>query len=274
MSRLSKLLIIIAVFLAIVIGYSYAVAATGPVAPLGRASFVKFMNPDFYPGHPHSQLLAKYAEDRGSQCALVVHFAGSSNYKSYQEGNTYIIEMGFVDSAGAKEDIDWGQAMQYFLFGVPDNKWTYRVNGIEFKNYDDAMNEVKTEAQEHGQVGPIPMVWHGSARAGSPIINPGCGFPLYYYICWKQYGRFAAYYYAVSGMIFPYISDPFARYELTNAQTLQQAYTSGRLNYTVLTTSEKQAINKSLTYPTIFPSVYQEIVSKPETAQAPVTTFD
>ena len=270
MSKLTKLLIIIAAFLAIVIGYSYAAAANGPVEPLGRAAFVKFMNPDFYPGHPHSQLLAKYAEDRGSQCALVIHFAGSSSYKSYQQGDVYIIEMGFVDSAGAKEDIDWGQAIQYFLFGVPDDKWTYRVNGIEFSNFTDAMNEVTKEAQEHGQVGPIPMVWHGSARGGSPIINPGCGFPLYYYICWKEYGRFAAYYYVVQGLIFPYLNSPFAKYELTNAQQLQTAYTSDRLDYTVLSTSEKQGINQSLTNSALFPSVYQEIVSQTETPQAAV----
>ena len=68
---------------------------------MGRLSFVKVENPDMFPGHPHSQLLANYAAERGSPCVLVVHFAGSSNYRSYEEnindtsfndGRVYVIE--------------------------------------------------------------------------------------------------------------------------------------------------------------------------------------
>ncbi|MGZ7096235.1 MAG: hypothetical protein ACXVHU_07170, partial [Methanobacterium sp.] len=85
--------IIIVVILLLLGVYSYIVTLNGEIEPVGRLSFVKLANPDMYPGHPHSQLLAKYAEERNSKCALVVHFAGSSNYRSYQEGDVYIIEM-------------------------------------------------------------------------------------------------------------------------------------------------------------------------------------
>jgi hypothetical protein len=82
-----KKFIIIAIFsiLAIIILYSYITVSNGPINPLGRLSFVKIENPDMYPNHPHSVLLAKYAADRGSKCALVVHFVGSSNYRSYPQ---------------------------------------------------------------------------------------------------------------------------------------------------------------------------------------------
>lgn len=265
-----KVLIVVVAFIALIIGYSYAVSANGPVEPVGRASFVKFLNPDFYPGHPHSQLLAKYAEDRDSKCALVVHYAGSSNYMNYESDGVYIIEMGFISSEGAQTEINWGQAFQYFLFGIPDGTWKFRVNGQDYNNYDDAMNAVETMAIEHGQQGPIPMVWHGSVREGSPILNPGCGFPLYYYICWKEYGRFPAYYFAIKGLLFPYFNNPYTMYELTNSQQLQQAYVSGRLGYTVLSENQKEAVKMSLTNPSIFPIVYQNILSQPETPQAPV----
>ena len=91
MKWISVLLVII-----LLIGfYSYFTVSNGSIAPLGRLGFVKFANPDMYPGNLHSELLAKYAEERGSKCALVVHFAGSSNYRSYQEGDVYIIEACF-----------------------------------------------------------------------------------------------------------------------------------------------------------------------------------
>ena len=37
---------------------------------------------------------------RGSKCALVVHFAGDSNYRHYMEGDVMIIEMAFIDTKG------------------------------------------------------------------------------------------------------------------------------------------------------------------------------
>ena len=66
MKKSSEIILIVLGIIAIIAMYSYAVAATGPVEPLGRAAFVKLLNPDFYPDHPHSQLLEKYAADRGS----------------------------------------------------------------------------------------------------------------------------------------------------------------------------------------------------------------
>ena len=212
-------------------GYLYVSSSVGDVQPLGRLSFVKLANPDMYPGHSHSELLAQYAQQRGSKCALVVHFKGSSNYLSYNDSGVYIIEMAFESSAGSTTNIDWNQALQYFLFGVPDNEWKIVVNGKEFDTYDEAWAEVMKEAKAHGQQGPIPMVWHGTVRAGSPVINPGCGFPLYYYICWKQYGRFAAYYYVLSGYIFPYLNDPYRNFELQHSSELQYYYTHNMLNY-------------------------------------------
>jgi len=267
MKKSSEIILIVLGIIAIIAMYSYAVAATGPVEPLGRAAFVKLLNPDFYPDHPHSQLLEKYAADRGSPCALVVHYAGTSNYRSYQDDDVYIIELGFVSSAGPQTEIDWGQALQYAIFGVPDDAWKFRINGVDYDNFDDAWAVVMEEAQAHGQQGPIPMVWHGSARSGNPILNPGCGFPLYYYICWKQYGRFAAYYYAVSGLIFPYFNSPFKNFELKNYKVLQSAYTSGRLDYTKLSESEIEGINASLSDPSIFTSVYMNILSKRQNGQ-------
>ena len=84
--------------LVLIVGYSYITVSNGPIQPLGRLAFVKLANPDFFPGHPHSQLLEKYAEERGSKCALVVHMYGGSNYRSYQEGNVYIIEVAYIDT--------------------------------------------------------------------------------------------------------------------------------------------------------------------------------
>ena len=83
----------------LLIGYSYIITANGPIEPLGRDGVVKFLNQDMYLGHPHSKLLAKYADERGSKTALVVHFGGSSNYRSYHE-DVYIIELAFIDTQG------------------------------------------------------------------------------------------------------------------------------------------------------------------------------
>ncbi len=226
-----KWYIVLLVILIFFGGYLYISSETGDVQPLGRLSFVKLANPDMYPGHSHSELLAQYAQQRNSKCALVVHFKGSSNYRSYNDSGVYIIEMAFESPAGSTANIDWGQAVQYFLFGVPDNEWKFMVDGKQFNTYDGAWAEVMAEAKAHGQQGPIPMVWHGTARAGSPIINPGCGFPLYYYICWKQYGRFAAYYYVIAGSIFPYLNDPYRNFELQHSSELQYYYTHNMLNY-------------------------------------------
>jgi hypothetical protein len=161
-----KWLWVVLAILALIVGYSYITVVNGPIEPLGRTAFVKLANPDFYPGHPHSQLLAKYAEERGSKCALVCHFGGSSNYRSYKEGNVFIIELAFIDTqgTGAAGPTNYLDSIKIALFGVPDGRYKYKSDGIVFNTYDEAMIHVNTLAQEHGQQGPIPMVWHGDAR--------------------------------------------------------------------------------------------------------------
>ena len=51
-------LVVLAVIL-LIVGYAYVSTVNGPITPEGRLSFVKVANPDMYPGHLHSQLLAK-----------------------------------------------------------------------------------------------------------------------------------------------------------------------------------------------------------------------
>jgi hypothetical protein len=239
-----KWLLVLLAILALIVGYSYITVSNGPIEPLGRISFVKLLNPDFYPGHPHSQLLAKFAEERGSKCALVCHFAGSSNYRSYQEGDVFIIEMGFIDTqgTGAAGPTDYLDSLKIALFGVPDGRYKYKSDGITFNTYDEAMNHVYTLAQEHGQQGPIPMVWHGDARSGNPILVQGDGLPLYFQILRNTYGVIPAYVYMIYGMVFPYFNDPYASFELQHATELQQKYTSGELDFTKITQGNIQQV--------------------------------
>lgn len=231
------------VILALIIGYSYITVSNGPIEPLGRLSLVKIANPDMYPGHPHAKLLGQYAVDRGSQCALVLHFAGSSNYRSfpeavnetsYQQGSVYIIEVAFIDTQGggskSMSQINPLDSLNVALFGVPDGRYKYMSDGTIYNTYDEMMAHVNTLAKQHGQQGPIPMVWHGSVRSDSPIIDPGCGFPLYFQILTKNYGIIPAYVYTVYGLLFPYLNSPYWKYELTHSSQLQQLYNEGDLN--------------------------------------------
>ena len=212
-------------------GYLFISVLIGPVEPIGRLGFVKFSNPDMYPGHIHSQDLAQYAHQQGSKCALVVHYAGDSNYRHYKEGDVTIIELAFVDRVNrAKTDIDWNDVFKTFMYGIPKDRWQYKADGKIFENYDDAMAYVNKLAAENGQKGPMPMVYHGTVRAGNPIINQGCGFPLYVQIIWYQYGRLAAYYYIITGMIEPYLDLSSRFFELQHASELQYYYTHGFLN--------------------------------------------
>lgn len=217
----------------VILGYSFITVSNGPISPLGRTAFVKLANPDFYPGHPHSELLAKYAEDRGSKCALIVHFGGSSNYRSYQDGNVFIIELAFIDSqgSGAAGPIDYLDSLKLAIFGVPDGRYKFKSDGVVYDNYDEAMEHVYTLARKHGQEGPLPMAWHGSARQGNPVLIQGCGLPLYFYILQKNYGMIPAYVYTLSGMIFPHIYNPYRNYELGHASELQELYRAGHLDY-------------------------------------------
>lgn len=227
--RYNKLLGLAVIFLFIG-GYVHTINIDGDIEPLGRLGFVKFQNPDMYPGHEHSKILAKYAEDRGSKCILVVHFGGSSNYSHYSEGNVTILEMAFIDKKGLTTNIDWREVIDAFLFGIPDDRWKFRADGIEFNTLDEALGYIYGLAEEHGQEGPIPMVYHGTVREGDPLINQGCGFPLYYYITWEKYGRIAAYYYFIKGALFPFFNLPTWKYELQHASELQRLYNMGKLD--------------------------------------------
>ncbi|MGF7117771.1 hypothetical protein [Methanobacterium oryzae] len=225
-----KFLIILVIIFLFIGGYIYTINTSGEIEPLGRLAFVKFHDPDMYPGNYHSTLLAQYAEDRNSKCALVVHFAGNSSYRHYREGNVTILQLAFIDKKGATTTIDWGEVVNSFLFGIPDDRWKFRADGIEFNTLDEALNYIYSLAEERGQVGSIPMVYHGTVRAGDPLINQGDGFPLYYYITWEKYGRIAAYYYFIQGALFPFFNLPTWRYELQHASELQRLYNTGKLS--------------------------------------------
>ncbi|MDP1552870.1 MAG: hypothetical protein Q8M06_07640 [Methanobacteriaceae archaeon] len=212
--------------------YLFISTQTGLVEPVGRLALVKLSNPDMFPNRPHPEVLAQYAEKRGSKCALVVHFAGDSNYRQFKQGNVTIIELAMVDPEGLRTDIDWGEVISTFVLGPDFSKYNYRADGIEFDNLDDALDYVEKLAKKKGQEGPIPMVNHGNVRTGEIFLNPGCGFPLYVQIVWKEYGRFAAYYYIVRGLIEPYFNNPYAFYEISHASSLQKLYNQGDLDYT------------------------------------------
>ncbi len=229
--------------LVFITAYSYITVSNGPITPLGRLSFVKMENPDMFPDHPHSELLANYAAERGSACALVVHFAGSSNYRSYNQtvqtnksNNTtvYIIEASYIDTEGigsaSIKQINLLDSLKVAILGIPDGRYVYVSDGNIYKNYDELMYHVNQVAYMNGQQGPIPMVWHGTVRTDNPNINPGCGFPLYFQILTKTYGIFPAYVYTIYGLIFPYLNDPYRDYELSNATSLQKLYNTGQLN--------------------------------------------
>ncbi len=227
---------------AVILVYSFVVVSLGPIDPLGRLSFVKLENPDMYPGHPHSTLLAQYAQKKGSKCALVLHFAGSSDYSSYIEqndqsntkDNVYIIEVAFIDTKGAGStslsQINFLDSINVALFGVPDGRYKYMSDGVVYNTYDQMMKHVMTVAKQHGQQGAIPTVYHGTVRTDNPIINPGCGFPLYFQILTKTYGIVPAYIYTFTGMLFPYLSNPYRDFELLHSSELQYYYNNGFIN--------------------------------------------
>lgn len=221
------------VVIIILVGFLYVSTSTtsDTIQPLGRLAFVKIANPDMFPGHVHANLLAQYAEERNSKCAIVIHYAGSSNYRNFMNGEVYIIEMAFMDTAGAQVNIDWNQVIDYGLNGVPDDKWNYKVDGEIYDKFDDAWNRVKQMSKQHGQEGPIPIVWHGTVRQGDIFINPGCGFPLYYQICCKEYGHLGGIMQTATGSIFPYFNNPYRAYEIEHAPELQYYYTHNMLNY-------------------------------------------
>jgi len=224
---------VLLVIILLIGAYSFSITLAGPIEPLGRLGFVKFANPDMYPGHPHSELLAQYAEKRGSKCILVCHFAGSSDYSSYMEGDVYIMELAFIDTqgTGAADNVNYLDSLKIALFGVPDGRYKFKTDGRVFRSYDKAMDYIYRKAKRHDQEGRIPMVWHGTSRSENPIINQGCGFPLYFYIMSKEYGAIPAYIYTLAGILFPYFEDPYRNFELLHSSQLQELYTSGELDY-------------------------------------------
>lgn len=225
-------LVILAVLL-LIVGYAYVSTLNGPITPEGRLAFVKVANPDMYPGHLHSQLLAKFANESGSKSILVVHFAGDSNYRCYKEGNVEILELAFVDTqgTGAAGDTNYWDSLKIALFGVPDGRYQYKTDGKIFTNLDDALNYLYGIAEKNGQEGPIPMYWHGTARKDNPMFAQGCGFPLFFDIVRKKYGIIPAFVYTLRGMIMPYFTDPYANFELQHATELQNYYQEGMINF-------------------------------------------
>ena len=255
-----KWLLVALGIIVIIIGYSYVTVSNGPIDPLGRLSFVKLANPDMYPGHPDSELLAKYAEERGSKCALVVHFTGSSNYRSYEEDNDtdsnstsfnqsgiYIIEVGFIDTQGTGSSnlsqINLLDSLKVALLGIPDGRYKYMSDGVVYNTYDEMMAHVNELAKEHGQQGPIPMLWHGTVRQDNPILVQGCGFPLYFQILTRTYGIIPAYVYMIKGMIFPYFNNPYRDFQLKNYAQLQSYYEQGLLNENYKTVNDSYQYN-------------------------------
>lgn len=223
--------VILILLVLIVAVFSYVSSLSGPYAPMGRLSFVKILNPDISPGNPHSTLAAKYAKERGSNTVLVVHLAGHrSGYPNYWEGDVYIMELGFIDKQrGYSTKVDWGDVIQGFLFGQANDRYDYVSDGKIFHNLDDALAYLDKKAAQNGQVGPRLMFWHGTVRSDNPIINQGCGLPLYYQICDHYYGRLGAYYYVITGIIFPYLNSPYRNFELMNSAQLQYDYNHGLL---------------------------------------------
>lgn len=230
------LLIVLAVLaiLALIIGYSYVTVSNGPIEPVGRLAFVKLANPDMYPGHAHAQLVENLTKEYNSKTVLVVHMAGGANYCSYQQGDVYVITVAFIDTQGigsaSLNQINFLDSLKVALFGVPDGRYKYMSDGVIYNSYDEMMNHVNKLAKEHGQQGPIPMFWHGTVRNGTPILTPGCGFPLYFQILTKNYGIIPAYTYMVSGLIYPYLKNPFRNFEIQNATQLQDYYNKGLIN--------------------------------------------
>jgi hypothetical protein len=253
-----RLSLIALAIIVLVVGYSYATVSSGPIEPLGRIAFVKLSNPDFYPGHPHSQLFGQDVEKTGSKVGLILHMYGGSNYRSYKEGNVYIIEVAYIDTQGpgsvSLSQINLSDSFNLGLFGVPDGRYKYMSDGKVYNTYDEMMAHVNELAREHGQQGPIPMAFHGNVREGNAILNPGDGFPLYFQILTKTYGIIPAYIYTLSGLIYPYFNNPYRNFELIHASKLQYYYNQGLLNqnYTEVDTDTK----------TYYKNLYQKNLAK------------
>ncbi|RBQ22935.1 hypothetical protein ALNOE001_13240 [Candidatus Methanobinarius endosymbioticus] len=239
MKRSTLITIIMAIIL-IFGAYLWLMSQISLIEPVGRLSVTKLGNPDMFPNHGNAAVLGEYAAKTGSKCVLVVHYGGDSNYRQFHQesflsasGEVKVLELAFIDPSTYKTYVDWGEVIYSFLFGVPEDRYTYRADGIFFETFDEALMYIDTEAQNYGQEGPIPMFYHGTVRTGGPYLNPGCGFPLYTQISWKEYGRFGAYYYIAKGLIWPYLSNKYYPYEISHLSDLQKLYNEGKLDYTI-----------------------------------------
>lgn len=234
--------IVIIIFFAslIVLGFVYVSNATSnsEYQFLGRLGFVKISNPDIYSESPHSKLAVQYTKERASNTVLLLHFAGHTSgqsYPNYLEGDVLVLELGFQDRATdykLNNSLDWviHSTIPLLLFGVPGDRYRYVSNGHVFYNLDDALNYLDEVADQHGREGKTVVVWHGTARGGNPNIMPGDGLPLYFQMVWHEHGRLAAYYYLISGLLFPYFNNPYASYELFNAEKMQDLYNNDGLD--------------------------------------------
>ena len=237
MKRSTLITIIIALIL-IFGAYLWTMSQISLVEPVGRLTVTKVGNPDMFPNHGNAAVLGEYAAKTGSKCVLVVHYGGDSNYRQFNQesflsasGEVTVLELAFVDPSTYKTYVDWGEVIYTFFFEIPEDRYTYRADGISFNTLDGALAYIESEAQYRGQVGPIPMFYHGTVRTEGPYFNPGCGFPLYTQITWKEYGRLGAYYYIIKGLIWPYLSNRYYPYQISHLSDLQYLYNHGRLDY-------------------------------------------
>jgi hypothetical protein len=219
--------------------YLWVVSQFSLIEPVGRLTVTKLGNPDMFPGHSNSEVLAEYAAKRGTKCILVVHYGGDSNYRNYEEDEEIlapdgvtVLELAFVDPSTYKTYVDWGEVVSTFVFGIPEDRYTYKADGYHFETLDEALDYINKLAKDKGQEGSIPMFYHGTVRTGDPYFNPGCGFPLFTQIAWKEYGRLGAYYYIVKSFFWPILSNKYYPYEISHLSDLQKLYNAGNLDYT------------------------------------------
>ena len=120
-----------------------------------------------------------------------LHFAGSSNYRSFEQpmnttssngvDGVYIIEVAYIDTQGGGSksllQTNFLDSFKVALFGVPDDRYKYMSDGVVYNNYTSMMNHVETLAKEHGQTGPLPVVWHGTVRSRQPTYRSWMWIP-------------------------------------------------------------------------------------------------
>ncbi|GAA5818337.1 MAG: conserved hypothetical protein [Methanobrevibacter sp. CfCl-M3] len=268
--KFSKMIPLAIVLLILLFGFNlWYVTQHSLIEPVGRLTVNKLGNPDMFPGHGSSQIIGSYAAKTGTKCVLVVHFRGGTTYARYHEEDeeilapdgVFVIELTFVDPGEYTTTVDWaGDVIPAILFGVPENKYKYMADGITFNSLDDALKYVSDLAKSRGQEGPIPMFYHGTSREENPYLNPGCGFPLFVQIAWKEYGRLGAYYYTFKGLLWPYVSNRLYPYQISHYSSLNDLYNHDKLNYESITSYKSNSNSNSLS-----PSYYRNSNSDKKT---------